>query len=153
MANCKLILRLFLVFICLWLTFYFLRTNLEEYNAVANLTGSLYFCSQASRLISPVMKLPMPPLPRNPTLLMNDESVAVKCVSQPFPSVSNVPTVYIGCRSSNLNSPITDINRRLSPLTSSSGPFSCLDVPLSSISELRHGIVGAKHSLCLQPSF
>ena len=125
MANCELTLRLFLVFVCLLLSLSScsfknnsLRTNLEEDNLVANLTGSLYFCSQASSLVSPVMKLPMPPLPTNPSLHLNDdhESVATKCISQPLLTISNLPTVCIGSRSSNLYSPIIDVNTRLSPL-------------------------------------
>ena len=49
---------------------------MEEDNLVADTIDSLYFCSQASSLIPPVMKLPMPPLPTVPGLSMNDESIA-----------------------------------------------------------------------------
>lgn len=87
---------------------------MEEDNLVADITDSLYFCSQASSLISPVMKLPMPPLPMVPGLpeSMNDEFIATKCSTPwPLPTISDLPTVYIGSRSSNFYSPVTEITR------------------------------------------
>ena len=79
-----------------------------------NITGTLFVCSQASSLTSPVIK---PPLPTSPGLDTGDESMEEppkENLPPPFPTVSNILTIYIGSRSCDLVSPVVEVyNTRL----------------------------------------
>lgn len=140
-------------------------TNPEEYKLSPDLkitvspdlkiTGTLYFCSQASSLTSPVMKVITLSLSTNPGLISNDESIATESLPTPLPTISNLPTIYIGSRSSNLFSHVTELyNTRLSffehiafliclilLMATAIALFSCLDVALNSTSELHYSVI------------
>ena len=113
MAYSKFIVRLLVVVICLCCTCSFKNNHLwtypDEHKLPPDLkiTGTLYFCSQASSLTSPVMKVLMPSLSTDPGLNSNDESIATESLPPPLPTISNLPTIYIGSRSSSLFSPVT----------------------------------------------
>lgn len=121
MAHPEFIIRLFLVVLCLCSTCSFqnnhLWTSSDEDKLLPDLTitGTLFFCSQASSLTSPVMKVLMPPLPTSPGLHSSDCGTSTENFLPPSPTISNMPTVYTGSRSSSLFSPVTEFyNTRLS---------------------------------------
>ena len=113
MAYSKFVVRLLVVVICLCSTCSFKNNHLWTYRDEHKLppdlkiTGTLYFCSQASSLTSPVMKVLMLSLSTDPGLNSNDESIATESLPPPLPTISNLPTIYIGSRSSSLFSPVT----------------------------------------------
>lgn len=116
MACPQFIARLFVIVLCLCSTCSFKNNHWwtssgeNKLSPDLKITGTLYFCSQASSLTSPVMEVLMPPLP---AIDSSDESM--ENLPPPLPTVSNMPTIYIGSRSSNLFSPVIELyNTRLS---------------------------------------
>ena len=120
MVYPKFIVRLLVVVLCLCSTCSFKNNPLwassdeDKLSPELNITGTLFVCSQASSLTSPVIK---PPLPTSPGLDSGDESMEVppkENLPPPFPTVSNIPTIYIGSRSCDLVSPVVEVyNTRL----------------------------------------